>query len=276
MCRLYGFQANEPTKIECSLVHAQNALLDQGIQDAAGLTHGHGWGIGVYPDGIPVVVKKSWAAWHGEHFKKVASRVYSYSVIAHVRRATVGPPAVENTHPFSHGRWLFAHNGTIHNFDAVRPFMLEATDFMHREEIHGSTDSEHIFRYFLTLWQHHPERPIRKTMSECIRNILAWSHDVSPAAPPALNLLLTDGHQMVGSRLGRTLWFIERDHIDICEICGKSHVDHDPSQPYRAVEIASEPITHEKWLGVPDATVFSVDPDMRLNFEDLGDIALSA
>ena len=25
MCRLYGFRANEPTKVECTLVYAQNA-----------------------------------------------------------------------------------------------------------------------------------------------------------------------------------------------------------------------------------------------------------
>ncbi len=276
MCRLYGFLANEPTKIECSLVHAQNALLEQGIQDRAGLTHGHGWGIGIYPDGLSVVEKQSWAAWHGEHFKKAAARVYSKSVIAHVRRATVGPPSIENTHPFAHGRWLFAHNGTIKDFDAVRPKMLEETDHLHREEIHGSTDSEHIFRYLLTLWQRQPDRDLRLTLRDCIRNILAWCHEVSPDQPPSLNLLLTDGQHLVGSRLGRTLWSIERDHIGICEICGKSHVAHDIQQAYRAVEIASEPVTHEKWLGVPDGTVFSVDPDIKLHFEPIGEFAPTA
>ena len=275
MCRLYGFQANEQTKVECSLVHAQNALLDQGIQDAAGLTHGHGWGIGLYPDGVSVVEKQSWAAWHGEHFKKAAARIYSKCVIAHVRRATVGPPSIENTHPFSHGRWLFAHNGTIKNFDEIRPLMLEKTDYLHRQEIHGSTDSEHIFRYLLTLWQRHPERPLRETMRIAIRNIRTWARDVSPASPPSLNLLLSDGHQLIGSRLGRTLWYIEHDQINICEICGKKHVNHDLKQPYRAVEIASEPITHEKWQRVPEATVFSVDADIQLNFEEIDDAVLT-
>lgn len=33
MCRLYGFLANERTKVECSLVHAQNALLHQSRAD---------------------------------------------------------------------------------------------------------------------------------------------------------------------------------------------------------------------------------------------------
>ena len=93
MCRLYGFRANEPTKVECSLVQAQNALMAQSRMDQAGLTHGHGWGVAEHPDGLPMVEKQAWAAYHGERFKKTAARVYSKTVIAHVRRATVGAHA---------------------------------------------------------------------------------------------------------------------------------------------------------------------------------------
>ena len=35
------------------------------------------------------------------------------------------------------------------------------------------------------------------------------------------------------------------------------------------MEIASEPITDEKWLGVPNGTVFSIDPDVRIHFEPM-------
>ena len=45
MCRLYAMRANEPTRVECSLVHAQNALMQQSQLDAEGLVHGHGWGV---------------------------------------------------------------------------------------------------------------------------------------------------------------------------------------------------------------------------------------
>ncbi|HEY5598278.1 MAG TPA: class II glutamine amidotransferase, partial [Kiloniellales bacterium] len=121
MCRLYGFRANEPTRVECSLVYAQNALMAQSRKDLEGQTHGHGWGVAEHPDGgVPFVEKQAWAAYHGEQFKKTAARVYSKTVIAHVRRATVGPPGLENTHPFVHGAWLFAHNGTVPNFARVR------------------------------------------------------------------------------------------------------------------------------------------------------------
>jgi len=276
MCRLYGFMANEPTKVECSLVHAQNALMEQSRMDREGLAHGHGWGVAEHPNGVPFVEKQAWAAYHGEHFKKTAARVYSKSVIAHVRRASVGPPSLENTHPFVHGVWLFAHNGTVPNFDQVRVRLLADLDPLHRTEIRGSTDSEHVFRYLLTLWEHEPERPLMETLRMGLEQVVAWCREIDPDRGISLNVLWTNGRQMVGSRLNRTLWYLERDGIVPCEICGQPHVHHDSKQHYRAVEIASEPITHETWLQVPNGTVFTVDPDYRLHIKPLGSEAITA
>lgn len=276
MCRLYGFRANEPTRVECSLVHAQNALMAQSRQDAEGLTHGHGWGVAEHPDGVPFVEKQAWAAYHGEQFKKTAARVYARSVIAHVRRATVGPPGIENTHPFVHGVWLFAHNGTVPNFDSVRERLLRELASLHRTEIHGSTDSEHVFRYLLTLWEQAPARPLMQTLRLGLEQVIAWAREVDPDRTIGLNVLWTNGEQLVGSCLNRTLWYLERDKIVRCEVCGRSHVHHDPKQAYAAVEIASEPITHERWLRVPNGTVFAVDPDYRLHIEPLGPNAITA
>lgn len=275
MCRLYGLSATEPTKVECSLVHAQNALMAQSREDTAGLTHGHGWGVATYPDGLPNVERQTWAAYHGEHFRKTAARVYSRTVIAHVRRATVGSPRLENTHPFSHGRWVFAHNGTVPNFDRVREPMLDAMDFLHRTEIRGSTDSEHIFRYLLSLWELDPARPLLEILRLGLEQIVSWSREVDPDAPASLNVLWSDGEHLAGSRLGRTLWYLERDGLVTCEICGTPHVHHDPHRDYRAVEIASEPVTQESWLRVPNGVVFNVDPDMYLHFAPL-EIAAAA
>ena len=276
MCRLYGLRANEPTKIECSLVRAQNALMEQSRKDLEGRTHGHGWGVASHPDGVPFVEKQTGAAYHGEHFKKTAARVYSKSVIAHVRRATVGPPGIENTHPFVHGLWLFAHNGTIPNFEQVRERLLDAMDPLQRNEVHGSTDSEHVFRYLMSLWEHHPERPLIETLRLGLENIIAWCREIDPNKTIGLNVIWTDGEQMVGSRLNRTLWYLERDGIVPCEICGKSHVHHSAMEHYRAVEVASEPITHEHWRQVPNGTVFSVTPDFRLNIVPLSAEGITA
>lgn len=276
MCRLYGFRANEPTRLECSLVLAQNALMQQSICDSEGASHGHGWGVAEHPDGIPIVEKQVWSAYHGEHFKKAAARLYSRAAIAHVRNATVGPPTLENTHPFVHGRWLFAHNGTVPAFDWVREQLLPKLSPLHRSEIRGNTDSEHVFRYLLTLWEHNPERPPLETLREGLEQVVGWAQELAPVEEVGLNVLWTTGDEFLGSCLNRTLWYLERDGLAHCAICGKTHVHHETTQHYRAVEIASEPITDEAWRRVPNGTVFAVDPDFRLRIEPMGPAGLAA
>jgi glutamine amidotransferase len=267
MCRLYALRASEPTRVECNLVHAQNALMAQSRGDEEGLMHGHGWGVADYPDGLPMVERQTWAAFKGEHFAKKAARVYARTVIAHVRRATVGPPAMENTHPFVHGRWIFAHNGTVPNFAAVRDLMLDDIDPTHRAEIHGTTDSEHVFRYLMSLWAANPQTDLLETLRIGLNQVVDWCRSVDAGAPIGLNVILTDGDNVVGSRLGRSLWFLERDGVFICDICGKPHTHHDPKAVYRSAEVASERITSEPgWKGVPEASVFSIDRDYRFRF----------
>ncbi len=268
MCRLYGFRASEPTKVECSLVHAQNALMAQSRADMTeGRPHGHGWGVVTYADELPRVERQAWAAYQGEHFRRVAARAYSDTVLAHVRRATVGSPGIENTHPFVHGRWAFAHNGTVRNFEQVRMRMLEAMSPLHRDEIDGTTDSEHIFRLLLSLHDQDPGRPLIQTLRLCLRLVIDWSREVEPKAKTSLNVLWTDGEQLLGSKWHRSLWYLEREGVHECGICGLPHVHHHRDAAYRAVEVASEPITDERWLQVPDGTVYTVDPDMRIRFE---------
>ncbi len=264
MCRLYAFRANEPTRVECSLVHAQNALMEQSRGDEQGLVHGHGWGVADYPDGAPMVERQTWAAYHGEHFKKKAARVYARTVIAHVRRATVGEPSLENTHPFRSGRWIFAHNGTVPNFSRVRDLMLAEIDHFYRNEIDGTTDSEHIFAYLLSLWRRHPEESLLDLVGRGLARVVEWSAEVDPDARPSLNIVMTDGQRLVGSRLGRTLWHLEREQIFDCAICGRPHVHHEVGEHYRSVEIASEPITDENWHEMPDGTIYEIDEDHYL------------
>jgi len=264
MCRLYAFRANEPTRVECSLVHAQNALMEQSRGDAQGLVHGHGWGVADFPDGLPIVEKQTWAAYQGEHFKKKAARVYARTVLAHVRRATVGEPAFENTHPFVNGKWIFAHNGTIPNFSRVRDLMLPAIDPLYLNEIHGTTDSEHIFCFLLTLWRRHPELPLLDLIGTGLEQIVRWCRSIDSSAEIGLNIVLSNGVQLVGSRLGRALWHLERERVFDCAICGRPHVHHTVDKSYRAVEIASEPITDENWHELAEGTIYEVDENFYM------------
>lgn len=270
MCRLYAMHANEPTRVECGLVRSQNALMAQSESDMSGYAHGHGWGVADYPNVLPVVEKQTWAAFHGEHFARKAARVYARTAVAHVRRATVGGTSIENTHPFDHGRWIFAHNGTIPNFDKVRFRILEHMDPLHRSEIRGTTDSEHVFRYLLSLFLRHPERGLMEAVRDGLEQVVNWSQEVDPHARIGLNIVLTDGERMVGSRLNRSLFYLQRDHEFSCPICGRPHVHHTPSTDYQAIEIASEPVTDgELWHEVPNGTLYRVAEDYRLDMEPL-------
>ncbi len=275
MCRLYGFRASEATKVECTLVHAQNALMVQSQEDLAGGSHAHGWGVATYEDHLPEVERQAWAAYHGEHFRRAAARIYAPTVVGHVRRATVGAAKVENTHPFSHDRWSMIHNGTIPAFDEIRPILLDATTGTHRDAIEGDTDSEHVFRYLLSLHDANPGRQLADVVCDGIVTIINWCRDVAPDSPIGLNIIMTNGTEMVGTRYGRTLHFVERAGVHDCEICGFPHVHHDPRRSYRAVVIASEPISHETWREVPDGSLWQVSDDFRLKIAPLCQLGIA-
>jgi predicted glutamine amidotransferase len=266
VCRLYGFRATEPTKVECTLVHSQNALIVQSREDMAGLEHGHGWGIATYADHVPQLDRMAWAAHHGEHFHRAAARVYSRTVIAHVRRATTGGISLANTHPFTDGRWTFAHNGTLPGFgDGVRTRLLDAMSPGHRAAIGGQTDSEHVFRLLLSAIDRRPRSDLCDVVATSLADIVRWCGETAPGQPIGLNVLLTDGEQLVGSRWGRSLSWVHRDRVLDCEICGFPHVHHDPHTDYRAVVVASEPLTHERWCDVPERSVFVASPSSGLS-----------
>lgn len=261
MCRLYGFCATEPTKVECTLVHAQNALLAQSEGDMSGKSHAHGWGVAAYDGQAPFWERQAWAAYHGEHFQRAAARVYAELVIAHVRRATVGGSSMENTHPFVSNEWAFAHNGTVPYFDDVKQKLLQETAPELRRLIKGETDSEHIFYYALTVMRNNGLANLQEVVVRVLCEIEGWVWEIDANAKIGLNLMLTDGKQIAGSRLGRTLYYVERDGVHDCEICGFPHIHHEPRKQYRALVVASEPLSHENWNEMPKRTVWSSSVD---------------
>jgi glutamine amidotransferase len=87
--------------------------------------------------------------------------------------------------------------------------------------------------------------------------------------PPRLNTVLTNGHIMVGTRWNNDLYAVVREGVRDCEICGIPHVHHDKSIDYRAVIVASEPISHETWQEVPNHSVFAVGQDIDLTIRPI-------
>src|SRR5690606_29220914 len=134
---------------ECTLVHAQNALMLQSRGDLRGVSHSDGWGVAFYHDNHPQVERRATAAFEDLHFSATAERIYTETVVAHVRLATVGQPSIVNSHPFTYGPWTFAHNGTVRGFDQLQPrLVMETTPRLHAAQL-GTTDSEHAFFWLL-------------------------------------------------------------------------------------------------------------------------------
>ena len=273
MCRLYGFLSNEMTKVDCSLVYSQNALMHQSRFDRFGRDHTDGWGIVTYQDGRPHIRKKTTAAYQDTAFSATAEKSYSTAILAHVRKATVGENSIDNTHPFVIGRWTFAHNGTVTGFRNLEPTLVEQTDSQLQEQRHGETDSEQFFLWLLTRIynegvQHQFDDPsstgkVVDLLTDCIQQLADHCQSAAPGKIPRLNFVLTNGSTLAACRWNNSLHMIQRSGIYDCEICGIPHVHHHENTNHQAAVIASEPVTHEPWVEVPNHSVVVVTQEFH-------------
>lgn len=138
MCQLLGMNCNVPTDIIFSFT---------GFQARGGLTdvHTDGWGIAFFEGkGVrqfldPLPSAKSQIAEFVRNYP-----IKSKNVISHIRKATQGDIALENTHPFMRELWgqywIFAHNGNITNFHVEFDGLFCPV---------GNTDSEKVFCWIL-------------------------------------------------------------------------------------------------------------------------------
>jgi len=270
MCRLYGARTSHPTKVECALIEAQNSLIRQSEKDERGLSNNHGWGLGLVLDGEMSCEREVGPASESAGYRERAARSRATSVIAHVRRATVGQVAIENTHPFRDGRSMLAHNGHIGDFGRLREHLLAETSSERRERIGGTTDSEHLLQLLLTRRDRVGVGEEPRILAETIRDLERWNEEIGSEEEVAVNVLWLVGEDLVGSRHRRSLWYLERDERHRCGVCGEFHPEDLPEgAEYRAAIVASERITDEEWTRVPESSVFRVRPDLTLEFKSI-------
>lgn len=279
MCRLYGFRATHPTRVECTLVRAQNALLAQSHLDRSGVSHPDGWGIVAYDGGMPFIERRTSAAYDDFRFSAVAASLEATAVLAHVRRATIGSMALENTHPFVHGRWAFVHNGTVASFDVVGAQLASETNPALLGQRQGETDSELLFLWLLTRMKRagidldsrfDGASSLARVVADSILLVASRCAAADSGNAPGLNVLLTNGQLLVGVRWRRPLFWLDRRGAGMCEVCSCGHVRQGAEERgYRAVVLASEPISGEKWLEAPDPSILTVDSALRVTLDTL-------
>jgi len=253
MCRLFG-QLAESHRTACEpLCSAENALRTQSH------LHPHGWGIAWYGARGPRVRRGVMAAHADEDFVRAGRRARSRIVLAHVRDASVGRVALENTHPFVEGRWVFAHNGTVARYRrsrSVRDALLAAIAPPRRDRLGGQTDSERCFQIFLSRLDLR-DRHGRATLSD-VRTALAETVALVRAIADrgehrsTLNFLVSDGRLLCACRHGKPL------HVSAT--AGDGHL----------FVVASEPIGRTGWEVVPEGGFVGVDGALHLLRAPLG------
>jgi glutamine amidotransferase len=199
----------------------------EGLNALSNLSHEHpdGWGVAMRVNDQWCIARGTMRAAHSEQYAK-ASLIDSHLVIAHVRKKTVGPTALTNTHPFRRGRFVFAHNGTIKSTAAL----AAKTAPEHLERVAGDTDSEQLFAFVLT---HIDEAGGAKRGIAAAVRALHQLGDVGSAT-----FLFSCGDELYAHRAGRTLYTSFGDGIAM---------------------VASEPLSSH-WVEVPERALLVIEP----------------
>jgi len=151
MCRWMAYTGS-PVLIEDLLYTPTNSLIVQSLHARLGVepTNGDGFGVGWYDADGPGLFRSTEPAWNDRNLRELAKHVRSAVVLAHVRASTGTAVQQTNSHPFRHGKWLWAHNGAIASFPSVKRELMLAVDPELFPDIEGTTDSELFFFLALT------------------------------------------------------------------------------------------------------------------------------
>lgn len=277
MCRLFGFRSVIQSQVHSSLVHAENALGTQSI------SHPDGWGISYYINNIPHIIKSEKSAINDSIFKTISGIVSSQTVLAHIRKATLGEINVLNTHPFQFGHWTFAHNGNIKDFKNKRP-LIEAQIYKEfKKFIIGSTDSEVIFFFLLSKMAKHfnledqsiPISKLTSTLKEAINDLISIIGPVcvDEKCGPTENyitFILTNGQIMVGHCAGKPLYYSTyKNKCRDRETCSSFSAECEaPSKTGQINHLifTSEPLSGENiWIKMEDFQIIGVDNFMKIS-----------
>jgi predicted glutamine amidotransferase len=266
MCRWMAWHG-QPVLIEELLFKTQHGLVDQSLHSRMGAetTNGDGFGIGWYGAGKgPGVYHSVAPAWGDKNLQHLAAHIESRLFMAHVR-ATSGTAVQEsNCHPFSHGSWLFVHNGLINEFPTLRRELALAVEPSLFPNLRGSTDSEVLFNLALTFGlEGDPIPALERTIG--LVEATAALHGVERAVQASIGV--SDGESVWAVRYSterhtRTL-FVSAD-VDALK---RLHPDNPRLQRMSEGDtlIVSEPLADlpGAWHEIPESTAVVVEPGGR-------------
>jgi len=237
MCRHLAYLG--PPRSLASLLYDPAQSLEQQswrpLRQREGAMNADGWGVGWWDPAIreaPARYRTASPMWTDRSFRSVAEVVRSGAIVAAVRSATPPSPIVDTGNaPFSSGPWLFSLNGFVTGF---RGAVGEALRRLVTEEravgIEGTSDSEILFALVLDALADGADP------AGALASVTA---EVLARTDGRLNLLLADGHHIVGTACGNSLFTLAGEGL-----------------AQDGVLVASEPLDdHRGWVEVPDRSL---------------------
>jgi glutamine amidotransferase len=150
--------------------------------------HHDGWGIGYYKNGQAVVHKSGGsAAKEKRDFWEICAGIdHSKIILVHLRKSSwAGTSIAEHAHPFSHEGFLFAHNGTVKDYETL------LMEFTGRDKPPADArDTEVYFRYMMKF----ASLGAVKAFKKAVRHIKKYNSYTS------LTCLFSDGNRLYGYR----------------------------------------------------------------------------
>ncbi|MFN9176461.1 MAG: ergothioneine biosynthesis protein EgtC [Synechocystis sp.] len=255
MCRLLGY-LGKPLQPEQLIYQPDHSLIVQSYQPqqmTAGLLNADGFGLGWFDQALdpqPYLYKNILPIWSDINLPHLSRYIHSGCFVGYVRSAT--PPLVvdlTNCQPFTEQKLLFVHNGFIHNFRTTlyRPLRNLLSDQSY-QQIHGTTDSEHIFALILDTIRRSPDLTLAQALAAALRILTDLAQQFNTYF--SANILLSDGKQMVACRYANrepepTLYWL-------------ANSEHCPD----GVIIASEPLFEDQWQACPVQSLLEIhSPD---------------
>jgi glutamine amidotransferase len=260
MCRLFGMSGGaHRVRATFWLLEAPDSLAEQSRREPDGT------GLGTFDEhGRPQISKQPLAAYEDEQFARDARELESHTFIAHVRYASTGAIAPQNTHPFEQANRLFAHNGVIEDLPGLeRELGAEGM-----AAVQGETDSERFF----ALITRETERA-GGDVTEGIIRAAGWVVDHLPVF--ALNVILITASELWALRYPDTheLYVLERGaggpsggrHLEHASQAGRIRVRSGDLARRPAVVVATERMDEDPgWRELEPGELIHVDADLNV------------
>ncbi|PIL31887.1 hypothetical protein GSI_06591 [Ganoderma sinense ZZ0214-1] len=272
MCRFVIYKGTDPVQLSHLLTRPCHSIINQAFDSRLRLDrrrpiNGDGFGVGWY-DSVhdeelgsqPCIFTSVTPAWNNVNLLRLAEKIKSPLVFAHVRATTAGTLSLDNCHPWSYGKLMFMHNGGIADFHKIKRKLQMSV----RDEVFDWLPDPMAKSFTPGVLQ--------RTMLETIAHINALTEEYGITEPSLMNFCVSDGETVVATRYissrtdeAASLWFSSGSTFS--EYAEGGHYKMSKTDKREnLIMIASEPLTFEKadWMEIRTNHMVVITPKMNL------------